>query len=75
VCDTPETARTLIERALETAASSGWFWDLLPKNTSAVAIAQDLAFAPSRRLLRMVRGKDLHGKEDAIYAIAGFELG
>ena len=75
VCDTPETARTLIERALETAASSGWSWDLLPQNTSAVAIAQDLAFAPKRRLLRMVRGKDLHGKEDAIYAIAGFELG
>ena len=75
VCDTPETARTLIERALETAASSGWSWDLLPQNTSAVAIAQDLAFAPRRRLLRMVRGKDLHGKEDATYAIAGFELG
>ena len=75
VCDTPETARTLIERALETAASPGWSWDLLPQNTSAVAIARDLAFAPRRRLLRMVRGKDLHGKEDAIYAIAGFELG
>jgi predicted GNAT family acetyltransferase len=75
VSDTPETARTLIERALETAASSGWSWDLLPRNTSAVAIAQDLAFAPRRHLLRMVRGKDLHGKEDAIYAIAGFELG
>lgn len=75
VCDTPETARTLIERALETAVSSGWSWDLFPQNASAVAIARDLAFAPRRRLLRMVRGKDLHGKEDAIYAIAGFELG
>jgi hypothetical protein len=75
VSDTPESARTLIERALETAAFSGWSWDLLPQNTSAVAIARDLAFAPRRRLLRMVRGKDLHGKEDAIYAIAGFELG
>ena len=75
VCDTPETARTLIERALETAASSGWSWDLLPQNSSAVAIARNLSFVPTRRLLRMVRGKDLHGKEDAIYAIAGFELG
>lgn len=75
VSDTPKTARTLIERALQSTGSSGWSWDLLPQNTSAVAIAQDLAFAPSRRLLRMVRGKGLHGKEDAIYAIAGFELG
>jgi GNAT superfamily N-acetyltransferase len=75
VSDTPETARTLIERALETAASSGWSWDLLPQNTKAVAIARDLSFVPTRRLLRMVRGKDLRGQEDAIYAIAGFELG
>jgi GNAT superfamily N-acetyltransferase len=75
VSDTPEGARTLIGRALQTAGSSGWSWDLLPQNTSAVDIARDLAFVPTRRLLRMVRGKDLHGKEDAIYAIAGFELG
>ena len=75
VCDTPVTARTLIERALQIAVSSGWSWDLLPQNTIAVVIARDLSFVPSRRLLRMVRGKNLHGKEDAIYAIAGFELG
>jgi GNAT superfamily N-acetyltransferase len=75
VCHAPETARTLIERVLQTAGSSGWSWDLLPQNTSAVAIAEDLAFAPSRRLLRMVRGEDLQGKEGEIYAIAGFELG
>ena len=75
VSDTPATARTLIGRALQTAASSGWSWDLLPQNTSAVAIARDLSFVPTRRLLRMVRGKDLYGQEDAIYAIAGFELG
>jgi GNAT superfamily N-acetyltransferase len=75
VCDAPETARTLIERALQTAGSSGWSWDLLLNNANAVAIAQNLGFTPRRHLLRMVRGKDLHGKEDAIYAIAGFELG
>ena len=75
VCDAPETARTLIERALQTAGSSGWSWDLLPNNANAVAIAQNLGFTPRRHLLRMVRGKDLRGKEDAIYAIAGFELG
>ena len=75
VSDTPEGARTLIERALKIADSSGWCWDLLPRNTSAVALARNLAFVPTRRLLRMVRGKNLRGKEEEIYAIAGFELG
>ncbi len=75
VCDAPETARTLIERALQTAGSSGWSWDLLPNNANAVAIAQNLGFTTRRHLLRMVRGKDLQGKEEEIYAIAGFELG
>lgn len=75
VCDGPRSARTLLERALQNASSFGWSWDLLPKNASAVAIAQDLGFTPKRHLLRMVRGKDLRGNEEAIYAIAGFELG
>ena len=75
VCDAPGSARTLIERALQDAGSRGWSWDLLPRNTSAVAIAQDLEFRPTRHLQRMVRGKSVHAREDAIYAIAGFELG
>jgi hypothetical protein len=40
-----------------------------------VALARDLGFSPTRHLLRMARGKELLGKENAIYAIAGFELG
>jgi GNAT superfamily N-acetyltransferase len=75
VCEDSVTARTLMECALQTPSPSGWFWDLLPKNAGAVAIASDLGFAPSRRLLRMVRGNELRGKEEAIYAIAGLELG
>ncbi|MGH9502649.1 MAG: hypothetical protein ACRD20_07345, partial [Terriglobales bacterium] len=75
VCDGPRSARTLLEHALQTAGSFGWSWDLLPRNAGAVAIAQDLGFTPQRHLLRMVRGKDLRGNEEAIYAIAGFELG
>jgi GNAT superfamily N-acetyltransferase len=75
VCESPVAARSLIDRALPTASPSGWFWDLLPDNANAVAVAGGLGFAPSRRLLRMVRGKDLRGEEAAIYAIAGFELG
>ena len=75
VCDAPGSARALMERALHTAGSRGWSWDLLPANTSAVAIAQDFAFTPTRHLQRMVRGRDLRGAEEMIYAIAGFELG
>ena len=75
VCKTPGTARTLTERALGIAVSDGWSWDLLPRNRNAVAIAQDLGFAPARHLQRMARGKDLPAHEDTIYAIAGFELG
>jgi hypothetical protein len=65
----------LFGRALQAAGSCGWFWDLLPNNTNAVAVAQDLDFSPNRRLLRMVRGKDLQGHHESIYAISGFELG
>jgi len=75
VCDAPRTARTLIERALPTAGTRDCSWDLFPSNAAAVAIARDLAFTPTRRLQRMVRGKDLRADNDSIYAIAGFELG
>jgi GNAT superfamily N-acetyltransferase len=75
VCEAPQHARQLMQRALRTASRGGWFWDLLLANKPAVALAQDLGFAPKRHLLRMVRGKDLRGREEAVYAIAGFELG
>ena len=64
--------RMITAKKLGTAA---WFWDLLPTNTEAVALACELGFAPVRRLTRMVRGEDLRGNEQHIYAIAGFELG
>jgi GNAT superfamily N-acetyltransferase len=73
VADEPATARTLIAGALE--ESREWYWDLLPANTSAVAIAREFGFSPKRRLLRMVRGAELRGDERNIYALAGFELG
>jgi predicted GNAT family N-acyltransferase len=75
VCDGPRTARALIERALPTAGHRDCSWDLFPTNAEATEIARDLAFTPTRRLQRMVRGKDLHANNDSIYAIAGFELG
>lgn len=68
-------ARGLFEDCVRTEGRSGWCWDLLPANREAVALAKSFGFAPKRRLLRMVRGKDCRGKEELIYAIAGFELG
>jgi hypothetical protein len=64
-----------MQRALRPGDRSGWSWDLLPKNARAVSIAQEYGFSPTRHLTRMVRGKDLRGHEEVIYAIAGFELG
>jgi GNAT superfamily N-acetyltransferase len=69
-----EVARSLIEGCVQktTAALS---WDLLKQNREAEVIANDLGFTPQRCLTRMVRGKDLHGREDSIYALGGFEFG
>ncbi len=69
-----ETARELVENYLGNQQAD-WFWDLLPGNPNAVHVAQQLGFSPERKLLRMVRGKPLRGREELIYAIAGFELG
>lgn len=75
VSEASESARTLIERALRMPSAGGWSWDLLPANAHAIALARDLDFTPKRHLTRMVRGKELRANEEAIYAIAGFELG
>jgi GNAT superfamily N-acetyltransferase len=72
--ENPVTARRLIEQCVQSTTCS-WSWDLFPRNQDAVAIAQDLGFSPQRHLVRMARGKDLPERKDAIYAIAGFELG
>jgi hypothetical protein len=68
-------ARDLFEVAIATPAAGGWAWDLLPRNRDATALANDLAFAPQRRLMRMSRGRELRAREHLICAIAGFELG
>jgi GNAT superfamily N-acetyltransferase len=74
VSENPRTARLLIEECAQ-YTRCGWSWDLFPQNRDAVALARDLGFSPKRHLLRMARGKELREKENAIYAIAGFELG
>jgi GNAT superfamily N-acetyltransferase len=68
------TARSLIERRVRTTTGP-MFWDLLKQNRDAECIAKDLGFTPQRFLTRMVRGRDLRGREGAIYALGGFEFG
>jgi GNAT superfamily N-acetyltransferase len=75
VADSPDTARNLIEDALQSSRSSSWYWDLFVENADAISLARTLEFAPKRKLVRMVRGKDMRGEEHSIYALAGFELG
>ena len=69
------SARQLLELALQTPSTNGWYWDILLANRDAVALAKEFGFAPQRRLLRMSRGELLRGREELIYAIAGFEFG
>ena len=67
-------ARSLMERfAQNTLAAISW--DFLKENRSAREIAKDLGFVPQRHLTRMVRGRDLRGREESIYALGGFEFG
>jgi GNAT superfamily N-acetyltransferase len=74
VSEDPQTARHLIEHYVQNTICN-WYWDLFSRNRNAAAIARDLGFMPQRYLRRMTRGKELRENENAIYAIAGFELG
>jgi RimJ/RimL family protein N-acetyltransferase len=74
VSEDSTTPRFLVQQVTQDTHCA-WSWDLLPRNRQASAIARDLGFSPQRHLVRMARGKDLRGKDDLIYAIAGFELG
>src|SRR5690349_11530784 len=65
-------ARSLIECCIRNTGTS-LFWDLLKQNHHTERIAIDLGFSHRRTLTRMVRGKELRGREDRIYALGGFE--
>jgi GNAT superfamily N-acetyltransferase len=75
VADDPLAAGRLFRRALGDIGADHYFWDILPANAQAVALAQTLNFAPVRRLTRMVLGPNPPQDESRIYAIAGFEWG
>jgi GNAT superfamily N-acetyltransferase len=71
----PAAARAVITRSVNSSGHTGWSWDLLPANKDAVTLALELGFGRQRGLTRMVLGKPLHGRDEMVYAIAGFELG
>jgi GNAT superfamily N-acetyltransferase len=75
VADNAATAERLFRRAIDEIGANRYFWDLLPANTAAVALAGKLGFTPVRRLSRMVRGPNPPRDESRNYAIAGFEWG
>ncbi len=68
-------ARQLFQAALASNKGTYFYWDILPSNSQAVSLARELEFTPKRKLLRMVRGKDLRSEEAHVYGLAGFEFG
>ena len=75
VAQTAKAAGLVIEHTLQAPSESGWFWDLLSTNKNAVRLAEELRFAPKRRLERMALGSSVPKNDGIVYAIAGFELG
>ena len=67
--------QALITSTLKASSSVAWSWDLFPHNRNAAALASELGFTRQRILTRMSRGKTLPGRDEMVYAIAGFELG
>ncbi|HEY4052262.1 MAG TPA: GNAT family N-acetyltransferase [Terriglobales bacterium] len=70
-----DAARAVLVQAISDYGTSDIFWDLLPSNQDAVSLASELGFSTQRRLTRMFRGEQLRGRDELVYAIAGFELG
>lgn len=78
VAQSIETARNLVSTVVARHAAEPLYWDLLPENSAAVALAGELGFQPSRRLTRMVSGRQgrrFTGQTGMVWAIAGFEFG
>lgn len=80
VARSAEAARNLLQWFLERHAGQPVFWDLLPANEAAVALAREFGFERRRELVRMVRpGPAAAGSfehdDSMVYAIAGFEYG
>ncbi len=80
VARTPESARTLLRWFLGRHPNEMVYWDILPDNAPALAMAREFGFQPLRHLVRMARPgvpappafvcNNCH-----VFAIAGFEYG
>ena len=73
-------ARELLAWFLERHNEESIYWDILPANGDAVALAHQFGFEPVRRLARMALAGVEHPpalrNDDAlVYATAGFEFG
>ena len=71
----PVSTHALVTSTLKAAPSVAWSWDLFPHNRNALALASEHGFTRRRVLTRMGRGEPLRGRDEMVYAIAGFELG
>jgi GNAT superfamily N-acetyltransferase len=71
VSQSKESACVLAKEFLARHANQQLIWDLFPENN----LAQELGFEQSRRLTRMVLGRELKSRHELIYACAGFEFG
>jgi hypothetical protein len=79
VARTPWAAKRLAAWFLARHGREDVFWDLLPHNGEAQALARSLGFRPVRTLVRMARlvpgSVEPVRRDDYVYAIAGFEFG
>lgn len=79
VAGDPQTAGDLLSWFLARHTHEPVYWDLLPENTEALALAEAHGFKPLRKLVRMVRRgratRPFPHDDSWIYAIAGFEYG
>jgi GNAT superfamily N-acetyltransferase len=76
----PDVARDLLAWFLERHAEESVYWDILPANPDAVAIAREFGFERARELVRMALplAKDLprpRNCDGLVFATAGFEFG
>jgi GNAT superfamily N-acetyltransferase len=76
----PQTARALLAWYLNRHREETVFWDLVPRNPNALALAGEFGFEKQRTLTRMVRpmkgpAVDYPELSGNVYALAGFEFG
>jgi hypothetical protein len=75
-----EAARRMVEWFLASHPGRPVYWDVLPDNTAAAALATEFGFETRRRLTRMGRrmkpgAAPIDTDTSLVFAIAGFEFG